>query len=100
MHTMAKHDHCNFSRSRGKCGGIIAHVAAFSGRGTVGAKGHSAVSGEASMNPRLLSVAFAALSAALAAWFALAAEDTPKSKLRADRATIDNGRVLATLGNC
>jgi len=52
------------------------------------------------MSHRLLFIVFPALSAALAAWLALAADDAPKPKPGADRATIDNGRVLATLGNC
>jgi len=52
------------------------------------------------MNSRLPFVVFAALGATLAACLAVAAADTAKPQLRADRATIDNGRVLATLGNC
>ena len=52
------------------------------------------------MSLRPLFIVLGVLSAALAAWLALAADDAPKPRPVADRATIDNGRVLATLGNC
>ena len=52
------------------------------------------------MKPRPLAAAAGALCAGLAAWLAVAADEAPRSAPGADRATIDKGRALATIGNC
>ena len=68
--------------------------------GTVGIDARAALMRQPLTTPRLLFVAFTAALAALAAWLAVAADDAPKAKPGPDRATIDKGRALATLGNC